>query len=254
MSELVESVVETGICRITLNRPEKKNALTSAMYDRMAILLRAADTDDAVRVVQIGSSGSDFCAGNDIADFMAQSRQDAATIEEPAGLRFLDTLIGFGKPIVAAVAGVAIGIGTTMLLHCDIVVASEDAVFGLPFVKLGLVPEAASSLLLPQLMGYQRAAELLLLGDTFDASTAYELRLVNRVVPADELGITAARYAAQLAARPPEALRLSRQLLRSNLAEVRSAKSREAVVFLQRLSSPEAAASLNAFLSRSRSG
>lgn len=254
MSELVESVIETGICRIILNRPEKKNALTSAMYDRMAMLLRAADTDDAVRVVQIGSSDADFCAGNDIADFMAQSRQDAATIEEPAGLRFLDTLIGFGKPIVAAVGGVAIGIGTTMLLHCDIVVASEDAVFGLPFVKLGLVPEAASSLLLPQLMGYQRAAELLLLGDTFNASTAYELRLVNRVVPADELGMTAGRYAAQLAARPPEALRLSRELLRNNLAEVRSAKSREAAVFLQRLSSPEATASLNAFLSRSRSG
>jgi len=258
MTELIETVTQTGICRIILNRPEKKNALTSAMYDRLDMLMRAADVDDTVRVVQIESSGADFCAGNDIADFLAQSRQDAAAIEqpteEPAGLRFLDTLIGFGKPIVAAVGGVAIGIGTTMLLHCDIVVASEDAVFGLPFVKLGLVPEAASSLLLPRLMGYQRAAELLLLGDTFNASTAYELRLVNRVVPVDELGAMAGDFATRLAARPPEALRLSRQLLRGDLAEVRSAKSREAAIFLQRLSSSEAAASLNAFLSRSRPG
>lgn len=258
MTGLIETVTQTGICRIILNRPEKKNALTSEMYDRLDKLLRAADADDAVRVVQIESSGTDFCAGNDIADFLAQNRQDAATAErstgEPAGLRFLDTLIGFGKPIVAAVGGAAIGIGTTMLLHCDIVIASDDAVFGLPFVKLGLVPEAASSLLLPQLMGYQRAAELLLLGDTFSASTAYELRLVNRVVTVDELAVTAADYAARLAARPPEALRLSRQLLRGDLAAVRSVKNREAAIFMQRLSSPEAAASLNAFLSRGRPG
>ncbi|MGI4746977.1 MAG: enoyl-CoA hydratase-related protein [Janthinobacterium lividum] len=251
---MIETVTQTGICRIILNRPEKKNALTSAMYDRLGMLLRSADAEDAVRVVQIESSGADFCAGNDIADFLMQSRQDAATSEQPAGLRFLDTLIGFGKPIVAAVGGVAIGIGTTMLLHCDIVVASEDAMFGLPFVKLGLVPEAASSLLLPQLMGYRRAAELLLLGDNFNASTAYELRLVNRVVPVDELHVITGDYAARLAARPPEALRLSRQLLRGDLAAVRAAKNREAAIFVQRLSSPEAAASLNAFLSRSRPG
>lgn len=254
MTELVATVTQAGIYRIILNRPEKKNALTSAMYDRLDTLLRAADANEAVRVVQIESSGADFCAGNDIADFLAQGGPDVTNVEEPAGLRFLDTLIGFGKPIVAAVGGVAIGIGTTMLLHCDIVVAAEDAVFGLPFVKLGLVPEAASSLLLPQLMGYQRAAELLLLGDTFDASTARELRLVNRVVTVEELRVTAGEYAGRLAARPPEALRLTRQLLRGDLAAVRAAKNREAAIFMQRLASQEAVASLEAFLSRSRPG
>ena len=253
MSDLIETATADGICRIVLNRPEKKNALTEAMYDRMATLLRQADADDAVRVLQIESSGADFCAGNDIGDFIAHNRS-AKPGSEPAALGFLDVLVGFGKPIVAAVGGVAIGIGTTLLLHCDLVVAATDAVFGLPFVKLGLVPEGGSSLLLPMLIGPQRAAELLLLGENFDADTAYELRLVNRLVPADQVRAEAYRLAGQLASRSPEAVRLSRQLLRGDPDVIRIRMRQEATLFMQRLSSPEVAASLNAFQSRSRPG
>lgn len=253
MTDLLRTVDEGAVRRIVLDRPEKKNALTHAMYDRLDALLRAADAEPSVRVVQIESAGDDFCSGNDIAEFAAGGGMVAAHPDGLPVMRYLDTLIGFGKPIVAAVSGAAIGIGTTMLFHCDIVVATEDATFGLPFVKLGLVPEAASSLLLPALAGYQRAAELLLLGETFDARAAYEMRLVNRLVPAAGLAAAARHYAGALASRPPEAVRLSRQLLRGDRAVIQARKDAEATVFLQCLSSPEVAASLAAFLSRSRS-
>lgn len=251
MNEMVETVRSGGVCRIVLNRPEKKNALTEAMYHRMATLLREADADPAIRVVQIESSGADFCAGNDIGDFIAHNRS-AEPGSEPAALGFLEALVSFGKPIVAAVGGVAIGIGTTMLLHCDLVVAASDAVFGLPFVKLGLVPEGGSSLLLPRLIGPQRAAELLLLGDHFDGPTAHELRLVNRLVPSDQVRAEAYRLAQQLASRPPDAVRLSRQLLRGDPEELRAHMRQEAALFMQLLSSPEVVAGLEAFMSRSR--
>ena len=236
-----------GVLRLEFNRPEKKNAITVAMYGVLADALLAADADDAVRVVLIHGKPEVFTSGNDLADFLANPPRG----EDGAAFRFLRVISHFGKPLVAAVSGAAIGIGTTLLLHCDLVYAAIGTRFALPFVNLGLVPEAASSFLLPRLAGWPRAAELLLLGEPFSAEKAREIGLVNEVVAPEELLATAMATARKLAQKPPGALRLTKSLMKDGLiAQVDQAMSREGKIFAGRLNSPEAKEAFSAFLEK----
>ncbi|MBV9619653.1 MAG: enoyl-CoA hydratase [Gammaproteobacteria bacterium] len=244
MSEEILSTRAGPLCELRLNRPAKRNALTFAMYAALVAALRAAQEDPEVRVLVLSGEGASFSAGNDLNDFLHGPPFNA---EHPV-LAFLHTLAGYEKPIVAAVQGAAVGIGVTLLLHCDLVVAARDATFSLPFVKLGLVPEAASSLLLPHLAGRQRAAELLLLGEPFDATHALSLGLVNRVVEADQLLVTARAFAASLAQQPQQALRATRRLLRGEVAPVLGRIEAEARIFGAQLESPEFRAAVSAAL------
>jgi enoyl-CoA hydratase/carnithine racemase len=234
---------------LRLARPEKKNALTAEMYDALTAGLREAAADDAIRVVLLVGAPGVFTAGNDLSDFL----QHPPAGEESPVFRFLSVITKFEKALVAAVDGPAVGIGTTLLLHCDLVVAATGARFQLPFVKLGLVPEAASSYLLPRLAGMQRASEWLLLGEPFSAADAHSAGLVNRVVAADVLEQTALGFAEALAARPPEALRLSKKLIRGpRAAEVQAVMDRESALFVERLASDEAREAFMAFLSKKK--
>jgi enoyl-CoA hydratase/carnithine racemase len=248
----VQVVTETKgpVLVLRLARPEKKNALTAEMYDGLTAGLRSAARDAGVRaVVLIGAPGV-FTAGNDLGDFL----QHPPSGEESPVFRFLSVITTFEKPIVAAVDGPAVGIGTTMLLHCDLVVAATGARFQLPFVKLGLVPEAASSYLLPRLAGMQRASEWLLLGEPFSAADAHAAGLVNRVVAPEALESTALAFADALAARPPEAVRLSKQLIRApRAAESAAVMEKESALFTQRLVSDEAREAFMAFLAKRKS-
>ena len=203
-----------GILRVEINRPDKKNALTAAMYQAMADALTAAEADAKVRVVLIHGKSDLFTAGNDLQDFLDNRPRD----EDRPAFQFLRNISRARKPIVAAVAGPAVGIGTTMLLHCDLVYAAPNTRLQLPFVSLGLVPEAASSLLLPALIGYQRAAELLLLGEPFSAQTAKEIGLVTEVVPEEVLLETALAQAKKLAQKPAASVRLTKQLMKRSFA------------------------------------
>lgn len=241
----VESIDAVRVIRIA--RPEKKNALTEAMYGALHEALSAAREDEAVRVVLLGGAPGMFTAGNDLADFL----QHPPTGEDATVFRFLMALVEFPKPVVVAVDGPAIGIGTTLLLHCDLVVATTRATFALPFAKLALVPEAASSFLLPLVAGYHRAAEWLLLGEPFTGEQAHQAGLVNRLVEPERLDETAIAMAQALAARPPEAVRLSKRLLRDPLHDVTVATiRREAAVFVERLQSAEARRAFEAFFAR----
>jgi enoyl-CoA hydratase/carnithine racemase len=199
-----------GILRIEINRPDKKNALTAAMYQAMADAITAAEADSKVRVVLIHGKSDLFTAGNDLQDFLDNRARD----EDRPAFQFLRNISRAQKPIVAAVGGAAVGIGTTMLLHCDLVYAAPNTRLQLPFVNLGLVPEAASSLLLPALVGYQRAAELLLLGEPFTAQKAKEIGLITEVVPEDLLLETALAQAKKLAQKPAASVRLTKQLMK----------------------------------------
>ncbi len=229
---------------ITLNRPDKKNALTVDMYSATAHALRAAGSDSSIRVVVVTGANGVFTGGNDLADF----RDDPPPSRETPAFEFLNALLEARKPLVAAVAGPAIGIGTTMLLHCDLVYAAKNATFRLPFVDLGLCPEAGSSYLLPRIAGQARAAELFLLGEVFDAAYARELGLVTRVVPDRDLWDHSLTCAKELARKPPGAVRLSKDLLkRGHRAAVREAMEVEGTAFLKRLRSPEAAEAFRAF-------
>jgi enoyl-CoA hydratase/carnithine racemase len=239
--------VEERICRIQLHRPEKKNALTGAMYAALAGALAAAEADPAVRALLVSGTESVFSAGNDIADFAGGFSMD----EDSPVVRFLDALTGAQKPIVAAVNGPAVGIGTTMLLHCDLVYAGRSARFQLPFVNLGLVPEAGSSYILPQMLGHARAAELLMLGEPFDAETARACGIVNAVVDDGETLPRALAAAQSLAAKPPAALRLTKQMLKQAGGDaLRRAIRAEAEQFRARLATPEAAEAVRAFMER----
>jgi enoyl-CoA hydratase/carnithine racemase len=246
---LVQSERKEGVLILRLWRPEKKNALTAEMYDSLTAGLAQAAGDGSVRCVLLTGAPGVFTAGNDLLDFL---QHPPAGPESPV-FRFLEAVSGFEKPIVAAVDGPAVGIGTTLLLHCDLVVATAGARFQLPFVKLGLVPEAASSVLLPRLAGLQRASEWLLLGEPFSAQEAQAAGLVNRVVEPAFLESTAMAFAVALASRPPEALRLSKQLLRvPHAAEVEGALDREGKLFIERLASDEAREAFTAFLARKK--
>lgn len=245
--EHIHIVTHGAVRAITIDRPAKKNALTDAMYAALAESLMQAGEDTAIRALVIGGTGGTFTAGNDLADFLEHPPTD----EHSNVFRFLRTLIDCPKPIVAAVDGPAVGIGTTMLLHCDIVIATPRARFALPFTRLALVPEAASSFLLPLVAGYQRAAEWLLLGESFGADEAHRAGLVNRLVAPEDLERTALDTATALAALPPQAVQLTKRLLRDPLHDATMATlRREAAVFVDRLRSEEARAAFAAFLAR----
>jgi enoyl-CoA hydratase/carnithine racemase len=246
MIDLVQVHADGAVLTIRMNRPDKKNAITAAMYAAMADALRAADGDARVRVVVITGAGDAFTAGNDLKDFADNPPKDPSA---PV-FRFMDVLAGFGKPVIAAVNGVAVGIGTTMLLHCDLAIAVPTAKFALPFVNLALVPEFGSSLLLPRFVGQRRAQELLMSGEAFDAETALKLGLVGAMVPADQLEAAVKARAAMLAAKPPAALRETKALLRGDLAEIRAAIAAEAKVFARRLQSAELQEAVAAFFAK----
>jgi enoyl-CoA hydratase/carnithine racemase len=238
-----------AILRIGIHRPEKKNALTAAMYLGLADALIAAEADAAVRVMLLHGTDEVFTAGNDLNDFLA----DPPRSNDSGVARFLRALVETKKPLVAAVAGPAVGVGTTMLLHCDLVYAADNARFALPFVSLGLCPEAASSYLLPMVAGYQRAAQLLLLGEPFDAPSAREFGLVTEVVAPGELMNVAMNTARKLAGLPPLAVRVTKALMKRGLRQgIDEHMVEELQHFIVRLDSPEAKEAFSAFLEKRR--
>ncbi len=241
-------VVETKnrVTRIELARPEKKNALTGEMYAMLASALTAARNDPQVRVVLLHGSRDCFTSGNDVSDFLKRKPGEASPV-----FGVFEVLPAMEKPVVAAVNGPAIGIGTTLLLHCDLVYAAPGARFQLPFVPLGIVPEFGSTLLLPMLAGYQRAAELLLLGQPFTAEKAREAGIVTAIFPEESLFAEAEKAAAALAALPPESVRLTKRLMKArNSKAVNEQIAEEGRLFLERLASPEAREAMSAFLEK----
>lgn len=242
----IKQELSGGILKLTLDRAAKKNALTRAMYEELAIAFEHAAGEGSIRVLLLTGSGDAFTSGNDIQDFMA----DPPISEDAPVSRFLKALTKFPKPLVIAVNGIAIGIGVTMLLHADLVYADAAAEFQLPFVKLALVPEAASSYLLPRLLGHPRAAELLFLGERFSAMKAKQLGLINEICRSDELQKRADAVAAKLASAPPEALRLTKSLMRRHHAAIDDAMRAEGKAFAARLTSPEALEAFAAFMDR----
>lgn len=244
---LIQTDLQDGILTVRINRPEKRNALTTAMYGALADALLRADEEPAVRVVLLCGSDDCFTSGNDITDFV----NFPPTGSDSPVLRFLHAATHAAKPIIAVVSGPAVGVGTTLLLHCDLVYASDTATFQMPFVSLGLCPEAGSTLLLPQLVGHQRASELLLLGEPFTAVRAEQLGIVTAVVPHAELLRTAHAKALRLAAQPAAAVRMTKMLLkRGNAAQLQETALFELECFLARLASPEAQEALQAFMER----
>jgi enoyl-CoA hydratase/carnithine racemase len=248
MSEQVLVTTADAVCEVRLNRAEKHNATTFAMYEALLSALRAAQADAAVSVVLLSGAGPGFCAGNDLQDFLSGPRFSG---QHPV-MNVLRTLATFEKPLLAAVHGKSVGIGVTMLLHCDLVVAARTAQLSMPFVTLGLVPEAGSSLLLPWLLGPQRAAELLLLGRPIDAARAHSLGMVNRVVEEGELLGEARALARALCAQPRAALAATRRLLRGDPAQVLARIDEEAAIFGTLLQSEEFRAGVRAFLAKGR--
>ncbi|MBI4290939.1 MAG: enoyl-CoA hydratase [Betaproteobacteria bacterium] len=243
----IQTEKSEGVLRIEFNRPEKKNAITAAMYQGLADALLDAQSDEEVRVVFVHGKPEAFTAGNDLQDFIADPPQD----ESHPVFAFLCALRDFRKPIVAAVSGPAVGIGTTMLLHCDLVYAAPEAKFALPFVNLALCPEAGSSYLLPRLAGYARAAELLLLGEPFSAAHAHEIGLINAIVPLEQLIAVGAAAARKLAQKPPASVQATKALMRASLmAGIDSAMAAENRVFRERLVSAEAKEAFSAFLEK----
>lgn len=239
--------LEDGVLTVTMNRPEKKNALTVNMYAGIVAALQRAEEDPKVRVVLWRGTKDVFAAGNDIKDFM---QAPPAGPDSPV-FQLLIMLVDMKKPIVAAVQGPAVGIGTTGLLHTDLVFADESARFHLPFVNLGLCPEGGSSVLLPQMAGMQKASSLLLLGEPFGAEQAERVGIVSEVLPAATFEEEVQRRVRALAKKPAAALRASKELLRGPMREqVREAMMREAVAFLERLGSPEATEAFTAFLEK----
>jgi enoyl-CoA hydratase/carnithine racemase len=244
---LIRTSTRERIARIEIFRPDKKNALTGEMYVQLGEALAAAAADREARVVFLHGTRDCFTSGNDVADFLKPRPADA---EAPVAKLFRH-LPPMPKPVVAAVCGPAIGIGSTMLLHCDLVYAGESARFQLPFVALGITPEFGSTFLLPRIAGYQRAAELLLLGQPFTAQKAKEVGMVTEVVPDAQVIEHAEKVASQLAALPPESLRLTKQLLKSAQAGALHERiAEETRIFTERLASPEAKEAMNAFLEK----
>jgi len=243
----IKTATLNGVATVEIARPEKKNAITQAMYQQMADAINAAAADASVRAVLITGQPGIFTSGNDIEDFM---QRPPGNLESPAFV-FMKALMGCEKPVIAAVTGAAIGIGTTMLLHCDFVYVSDEARLAMPFVSLGLVPEFASSLIVPQLMGNARAAEKILLGDPFTGADAVEVGIANAVLPANEVVNHARRIAERFNALPPGAVRDTKKLMR----RARSQAALETIgiegkVFAERLQSPEAKEAFSAFFQK----
>ncbi len=243
----IKTATLNGVATIEIARPEKKNALTMAMYTAMADALAAATADTAVRAVLITGQPGCFTSGNDLEDFMQRPPQG----EESPVARFMQALLACDKPVVAAVTGAAVGIGTTLLLHCDLVYVSDEARLAMPFVSLGLVPEFASSLIIPALMGHVRAAEKLMLGEPFSGSDAVDCGIANAVLPAGEVVNHARRMAERFNALPPSAVRETKRLMRAPLHEqVQQVMAGEGELFRQRLRSPEAMEAFQAFFQK----
>ena len=248
MTDHVEARRDGGVLVLRLARPEKKNALTGAMYDALVAAFDGADGDERVGAILLAGSGGAFTAGNDISDFLSLARDPGAV----PPFRFVRRLARLETPLVAAVEGVAVGIGTTLLLHADLAYAAPSALFRIPFVDLGLVPEAGSSLLLPQRVGMAKASELLMLAEPFGAEEALRLGVVNAVVSAEALLPHALAQAQKLAAKPREAIRTTRRLLRGDRTALLAAIDAEAEAFLAALSSPAAQAAFQGFLAKSK--
>jgi enoyl-CoA hydratase/carnithine racemase len=246
MSDILTHI-DAGVMTITFNRLDKKNSITSTMYAAMADAVAQAAADPAVRVVLFQGHESIFSAGNDIGDFL---NQPPSTQESPV-FRFLRGIATFEKPLLAAVAGPAVGIGTTMLFHCDLVYAGDNAAFSMPFVNLGLCPEAASSLLAPRMFGYHRAAEALLMGDPFFAEAAQEVGLVNRVVPPTEVNGYAQAQARKLASKPLSSLIETKRLMKGGYQqEVLAKMDEEGQSFGRMLREPAAREAFGAFMEK----
>ena len=242
---------ENGVLTITLNRVEKKNSITATMYAAMADALTDAAANTEVRVALIQGHATIFSAGNDIADFQKGAASLGAEGGDSPVLRFLRAIASFPKPLVAAVCGPAVGVGTTMLLHCDLVYAGDNAAFSTPFVNLGLCPEAASSLLIPQMFGYHRAAEALLLGEPFMAEAALEVGLVNRIVPPMEANGIAQTQARKLAAKPMSALVETKRLMKMGQAQrVTAQMDAENLTFNTLMQAPAAREAFAAFMEK----
>jgi enoyl-CoA hydratase/carnithine racemase len=243
----IRTVNTNGVAVIEIARPEKKNALTQAMYSAMTEAIVAADADTTIRALLITGQPGIFTSGNDLEDFMQRPPQG----EDSPVFQFMKALADCGKPVVAAVTGGAIGIGTTMLLHCDLVYVSDEARLAMPFVTLGLVPEYASSLLIPQRVGTVKATELLLLGEPFNGEAAVEMGIANAVLPAAEVVNHARRMAERFNALPPGAVRESKALIRrGQQALVKETIEVEAGIFGKRLRSPEAMEAFQAFFQK----
>ena len=250
MSNDIETGIVDGVMTIRLNRAHKKNAITSDMYGQMAKALEHSRTHADVRACLLLGSPGIFTAGNDIADFLAVAMTGQRG--SMAVFDFLKEIIKSEKPIVAGVDGAAIGVGTTMLMHCDYVVASDRSTFRTPFVDLGLVPEAGSSLIGPRIMGHHRAFELLALGEEFTAEDAKSAGFVNRIYSSGAVEESATTVARKLAAKPPEALLLSRNLVRGDREDILIRMEEEAEIFLGRLKSDEAKKAFMAFMNRGK--
>ncbi|RON33996.1 enoyl-CoA hydratase-related protein [Pseudomonas brassicacearum] len=248
MSDAIQFERERGLLTLRLNRPDKKNALTRAMYSHLAEALKLADSDPEIKAVLITGTTECFTAGNDIADFI---QQPPSNLDSPV-FQFMLTLLECRKPVIAAVAGAAVGIGTTMLLHCDLVYVSRDARLRMPFVNLGLCPEFGSSLILPRLLGQAKAAELLLLGEGFSGEQAAQWGIATEALDSGEAALTKAReMALRFESLPPEAVRISKQLMKApDREQLRKAIEEESAQFTQRLRSPEAIAALTGFIKR----
>ena len=246
MPDQVVVTDEGGIRIVRMNRPQKKNALTQPMYAEMTRALREAESSDETRCVIFAGSPGAFCAGSDISDF--EKRTEGGL--KPITVDFLHALVRNPKPLLAAVDGLAVGIGTTMLLHCDYVVAASGATFATPFTRLGLIPEAVSSLLGPMRMGHARAFALLVMGRPMSAEEAKAAGLVNAVVDSAALDSSILQAAREIAALPAGAVALARKLMRGNLDDILGRVDTEAMYFTERLQSDEARAAFAAFLTR----
>jgi enoyl-CoA hydratase/carnithine racemase len=238
---------DNGVLTLTLNRVDKKNSLNASMYAELADALQSATSNDDIKVVLVQGHETVFSAGNDIADFL---QQPASTADAPV-FRFLKGIATFPKPLMASVCGPAVGVGTTMLFHCDIVFAGDNAAFSMPFVNLGLCPEAGSSLLAPQLMGYQRAAEALLMGEPFLVEAALEMGLISRVLPPTEVNAYAQLQARKMATKPLSSLMETKRLMKSaHTPAVLARIQEEAVSFGRMLKEPAALEAFSAFLGK----
>jgi len=249
--DLVQVTDDGPVRTVRMNRPDKKNALTFEMYDAMAAGIASAQENPELRCILLAGSPKDFCAGNDIGNFAQTAASGDATLRKPV-IDYLHALAKSDKPVVAAVQGNAVGIGTTMLLHCDHVVASTQAHFATPFVSLGILPEAASTLIVPRLMGHARAFEMLVMGRPFDAEEAKAAGLINTVVPPDAVEGEAMKAAQAIAALPPQGVLTARRLMRGERSEIIARMDKETALIGERLKSPEARTAFEAFLSRKK--
>lgn len=248
IADRILSSTANGVTTIRMNRPDKKNALTGDMYSRLSAALDQANSDDAVSAILFLGTPGAFSAGNDIADFMQVAMSGKR--EDMSVFGFLERIIQAPKPLFAGVDGLAIGIGTTMLMHCDYVVASDTSLFKTPFVDLGLVPEAGSSLIGPQMMGYHKAFSLLAMGEAFSSQDARDAGFVTTICTSDVLERTALAAAENMAAKPQQAVKLSRDLLRGDRSEILKRMKEEAILFGERLESEEAKNAFMAFMQK----